>query len=72
MATRYMTPEDEETRRLLSLECRICKRVFLYSRATDRQVDEAHDRAFVVCPCGAEFTLGIGGVNSAAEYASRG
>ena len=70
MAARYMTPEDEATRRLRSLQCRACNRIFLYSRAKDRQVNESEGRAFVVCPCGKEFTLGLGGVESAAESAA--
>lgn len=71
MSAKYMTTEDAEIRRMLSLMCRGCGKVFLYDQRTDRQVDEVADRAFVVCPCGKEFTLGIGGVNAQAELARR-
>ena len=62
MATHYMTAEEAEARSALALVCKACNRVFLYTRELDREVDTVNDRAFVVCPCGAETTLAIGNV----------
>ena len=62
MATHYMTTEEAEARSALALVCKACIRVFLYTRELDREVDTVNDRAFVVCPCGAETTLAIGNV----------
>lgn len=59
----YPTTAETRARSLLALRCRSCEQVFLYSREEDRKVDEAHDRAYVVCPCGNEFTLAVGGVS---------
>ncbi|MHB8564083.1 MAG: hypothetical protein ACYDDA_09095 [Acidiferrobacteraceae bacterium] len=64
----YMTTEEEYTRQLQALQCRGCSRVFLYDRLVDRKVDKVRDRAYVVCPCGDEFSLSYGNVSCAGPH----